>query len=135
MPHDTTTDDTSITATSGGMDGAMARVTLSFTRPTVSGVSALALTVHGEVDASTADTLYRAVQAGLAELDRQEREDPVVQTRALLIDLREVAFLGIRGLDRLLAAARNTSATRGPLRLVVDHNNAVIRPTPPPVVG
>ena len=51
-----------------------------------------------------------------------------METQALLIDLREVAFIGASGLNTLITAARDSSRRREPVRLVVDHNHAVVRP-------
>lgn len=63
-----------------------AELQLEFDRPRVRGVTVLALRVRGEVDLLTAGAFGAAVRQGLEELTRQEREDPVVQTKALLID-------------------------------------------------
>jgi anti-sigma B factor antagonist len=101
---------------------------LEFERRSVREVTVLVLRVRGEVDVLTAGALGDAVREGLEELARQEREDAVVQTKALLIDLREVAFIGASGLNTLITTTRDAPRRREPVRLVVDHNHAVIRP-------
>jgi anti-anti-sigma regulatory factor len=40
-----------------------------------------------------------------------------VETQALLIDLREVAFIGASGLNTLITAARDSPRRREPVRL------------------
>lgn len=105
-----------------------AELHLEFDRPTVRGVTVLALRVRGEVDLRTADALGDALREGLDELARQEREDPIVETKVFVIDLRGVGFIGARGLDTIIAAARDARRRREPVRLVVDHNRAVFRP-------
>jgi anti-anti-sigma factor len=101
---------------------------LEFERRSVRKVTVLVLRVRGEVDVLTAGALGDAVREGLEELARQEREDAVVQTKTLLIDLREVAFIGASGLNTLITTTRDAPWRRELVRLVVDHNHAVIRP-------
>jgi anti-anti-sigma regulatory factor len=85
---------------------------LQFDQRGVRGSTVLVLRVRGEVDMLTAGPLGGAVCQGLEELARQEREDAVVQTKALLIDLREVAFIGASGLNTLITIAREVAPPR-----------------------
>jgi anti-sigma B factor antagonist len=77
---------------------------------------ALLVRVGGDVDMLTAPRLYTAVEACLAD-----------GCRALVIDLRDVAFLASSGLAALVEARRAAERLATPLRLVAT-TRVVTRP-------
>lgn len=76
------------------------------------------LEVGGEIDQLTSPRLHIATRQALADADR----------RPVVIDLSEVTFLAVAGLDVLVDAARTAQHRPEPLRIVVDHSRPVLRP-------
>jgi anti-sigma B factor antagonist len=76
------------------------------------------VTVTGEVDADTAPELQTALLDAL--------DDP--GSRACVLNLTQVAFLGSAGLAALVTAHTHAEERREPLRIAVDSNSPVIRP-------
>ena len=83
-----------------------------------SDAAAIVVVVAGEVDLLTVDRLRGAVDAALV----------YAAARPVVVDLTAVTYLGSHGLAALAGAASMAQGRREPLRLVVDHARAVIRP-------
>ena len=81
---------------------------------------ALVVGVSGEIDVLTAPRLRSALAIALQRLE----------DRPVIVDLREVRFLGSPGLRALAESAEQASTKQGflPLRVVVDRNRPVLRP-------
>lgn len=80
----------------------------------------IVVAVSGAVDVLTAPRLRSALAVALESLD----------DRPVVVDLRDVHFLGSPGLRALAESAEQASAKPGfqPLRVVVDQNRPVLRP-------
>ena len=85
---------------------------LEISRSRVGGASVL--TIGGEIDLDTAPLLHEAVTACPEDI--------------CVVDLTEVTFLGSAGLTALLDVTVRAKARQASLRIVVDANQAVIRP-------
>lgn len=101
----------------GPADDQLVQITTG--RVTHDQIQTLVVTAVGEIDRYTVARLHVAVTAGLDQLRNGE---------ILVVDLTKVTFLsssGLRALIDITEAARQRDA---PLRLVVGHTRAVIRP-------
>lgn len=80
----------------------------------------IVVAVSGAVDVLTAPRLRSALAVALESLD----------DRPVVVDLRDVRFLGSPGLRALAESTEQASAKPGfqPLRVVVDRNRPVLRP-------
>lgn len=87
-------------------------------------VNAVIVRVRGEVDGLTAPRLHDTLHDTLRGALQSPPDYPVI------LDLREVTFLGSAGLAVLARAATDAVEQGGykPLRVVVDHVRPVLRP-------
>ncbi|HEY2204735.1 MAG TPA: STAS domain-containing protein [Pseudonocardia sp.] len=98
-------------------------IAVEFARVLGSGREALVVTVTGEIDLHTVARFRAAVADGLEQVAADETDG-----LALVIDLRDVSFLGSPGLQALVEVTRAARRRREPLRIVVNHTRPVVRP-------